>query len=90
MRNCAPEGVRSTSYDVQLHIIESILTVVVMDSGPAPSGASRNDEGVWISASTTFPPGLVGHSGIYQSGGSNLLSPKSSLISMACALSAGT
>jgi len=28
---------------VQLHIRESILPIVVMDSGPAPSGASRND-----------------------------------------------
>ncbi len=24
---------------------ESILPIVVMDSGPAPTGASRNDEG---------------------------------------------
>jgi hypothetical protein len=33
------------SYDVQLHIIESITTIVSMDSRPAPRGASRNDEG---------------------------------------------
>jgi hypothetical protein len=33
-------GARSASFDVQLHIRESILTIVVMDSGPAPSGAS--------------------------------------------------
>src|SRR5260370_30439634 len=33
-------GVRSTSYDVQLHIRESITTIVRMVSGPAPSGAS--------------------------------------------------
>jgi hypothetical protein len=26
---------------------ESITTIVSMDSGPAPSGASRNDEGAW-------------------------------------------
>ena len=38
-------GVRSTNYDVQLHIGESITTIVSMDSGPAPSGASRNDDG---------------------------------------------
>ena len=36
-------GARSASFDVQLHIRESILPIVVMDSGPAPSGASRND-----------------------------------------------
>jgi molybdenum cofactor biosynthesis protein B len=35
----------ASSFDVQLHIRESILTIVVMDSGPAPRGASRNDEG---------------------------------------------
>jgi hypothetical protein len=29
---------------VQLHIRESILPIVIMDSGPAPSGASRNDK----------------------------------------------
>jgi hypothetical protein len=33
----------ATSFDVQLHIRESIATIVSMDSGPAPSGASRND-----------------------------------------------
>jgi hypothetical protein len=27
----------AASYDVQLHIEESILTIVVMDSGPGPS-----------------------------------------------------
>jgi acyl-phosphate glycerol 3-phosphate acyltransferase len=32
---------------------ESILTIVVMDSGPAPSGASRNDENHRASASST-------------------------------------
>jgi error-prone DNA polymerase len=36
-------GARSASFDVQLHIRESILSIVVMDSGPAPRGASRND-----------------------------------------------
>src|ERR1700675_2827024 len=45
-------GARSASYDVQLHIRESILIIVVMDSGPAPRGASpmcnctsENDDG---------------------------------------------
>ena len=37
-------GARSASFDVQLHIRESITTIVSMDSGPAPRGASRNDE----------------------------------------------
>jgi hypothetical protein len=32
------------SQDAQLHIWESITTIGSMDSGPAPSGASRNDE----------------------------------------------
>ncbi len=32
------------SHDAQLHIGESITTIVSMDSGPAPRGASRNDE----------------------------------------------
>jgi hypothetical protein len=40
-------GVRSTSP-------ESILTIVVMDSGLAPSGAPRNDDG-WINHDFTFP-----------------------------------
>ena len=30
---------------MQLHIRESILTMVVMDSGPTPYGVSRNDDG---------------------------------------------
>jgi len=34
----------SASFVVQLHIRESITTIVSMDSGPAPRGASRNDE----------------------------------------------
>src|SRR6476660_5912027 len=34
----------SASFDVQLHIRESITTIVSMDCGPAPNGASRNDE----------------------------------------------
>jgi hypothetical protein len=42
-------GVRSTSCDVQLHIRESIATIVSMDSGLAPSGAPRNDDG-WMRA----------------------------------------
>jgi hypothetical protein len=29
---------------VQLHIRESITTIVSMDSGPALTGASRNDD----------------------------------------------
>ena len=32
---------------------ESILTILVMDSGPAPRGASRNDK-VWIASSLTL------------------------------------
>jgi len=32
--------------DVQLHIRESILPIVVMDFRPAPCGASRNDGGL--------------------------------------------
>src|ERR1700675_3906113 len=49
MKGTAPSfrGARSASYDVQLHIRESITTIVSMDSGPAPSGASRNDE-AWL------------------------------------------
>jgi hypothetical protein len=38
-------GARSASYDVQLHIRESITPAGIMDSGPAPSGASRIDDG---------------------------------------------
>src|SRR5712672_1053704 len=34
----------ATSFDLQLHIRESITTIVRVDSGPAPNGASRNDE----------------------------------------------
>jgi hypothetical protein len=34
----------AASYDAQLRIWESITTIVSMDSGPAPRGASRNDE----------------------------------------------
>ncbi len=40
-------GARSASYDVQLHIRESINTIGSMDSGLAPSGAPRNDERDW-------------------------------------------
>src|SRR6187455_1971535 len=32
---------------------ESITTIESMDSGPASSGASRNDEGCWYGAGTT-------------------------------------
>jgi hypothetical protein len=43
--NVRHSGARScASYDVQLHIRESITTAGIMDSGPAPSGASRNDK----------------------------------------------
>src|SRR5882762_6194715 len=39
-----PGATKSASFDVQLHIRESITTIVSMDSGPAPCGASRNDQ----------------------------------------------
>jgi hypothetical protein len=39
-----PERYEASNYDVQLHIGESITTIGRMDSGPAPSGASRNDD----------------------------------------------
>jgi hypothetical protein len=48
-------GARSASFDVQLHIRESILTIVVMDSGPAPSGASRNDGGAMLQMPPSYP-----------------------------------
>jgi len=35
---------KAASYDVQLHIGESITTIGSMDSGLAPRGAPRNDE----------------------------------------------
>jgi hypothetical protein len=55
------------SFDVQLHIRESITTLVSMDSGPAPSGASRNDGGeifvpheCLVAAQTKTPASLPG------------------------------
>jgi hypothetical protein len=35
----------AASYDAHVRIRESITTIVSMDSGPAPVGASRNDDG---------------------------------------------
>jgi hypothetical protein len=35
---------------------ESILTMAVMDSGPAPDGASRNDEKAGLLLAMTMPP----------------------------------
>ena len=37
---------------------ESILPIVVMDSGPAPNGASRND-GTWWSTRGPYPDLLL-------------------------------
>jgi hypothetical protein len=49
-------GARSASYDVQLHIGESITTIVSMDSGPAPKKAHP---GMTRTEKAGIAPGLL-------------------------------
>jgi len=44
MITVVPERDEVASYGAQLRTRVSIITIVVMDSGPAPFGASRNDD----------------------------------------------